>query len=113
MQVTIKRLCYLYCALSDTVTYVRGGRLAASLFGNKGMPPACDVSVRSDEDGTWYGRVRTRRSRWGYIHMYTSFPNRMRGVSLNLTAGATADERYMGQEVCGSVVRSVVYSKGG
>lgn len=38
--------------------YVRAGRLAGSLFGNMTESATCDVSVLSDEDGVWYGRVR-------------------------------------------------------
>ena len=57
-QVTIRRICYLYFSTYETVVYVRGGALAQSLFGNRTDSATCDVSVLSDEDGAWYGRVR-------------------------------------------------------
>ncbi|GIM15903.1 hypothetical protein Vretimale_18636 [Volvox reticuliferus] len=57
-QVTFRRVCYLYFAPYDTVTYVRGGRIAGALFSNNTQPTVCDVSMRSDEDGAWYGRVQ-------------------------------------------------------
>ena len=57
-QVTIRRICYLYFSTYETVVYVRGGPLARSLFGNRTDSATCDVSVLSDEDGAWYGRVR-------------------------------------------------------
>ncbi len=56
-QVTIRRLCYLYFSPFDTVVYIRGGRLAGALFGNRTESAVCDVSVLSEEDGAWYGRV--------------------------------------------------------
>ncbi|GLI62856.1 hypothetical protein VaNZ11_005585 [Volvox africanus] len=57
-QVTVRWICYLYYAPYETVVYVRGGRLAGTLFGNRTEAAVCDVSVRSDEDGVWYGRVQ-------------------------------------------------------
>lgn len=69
IQVTVRRICYLYHAPYDTVVYVRGGRLAGTLLGNSTEAAVCDVSVRSDEDGIWYGRVSTCTARlsvcWG------------------------------------------------
>ena len=48
----------MYSSAYETVDYVRGGRLAGSLFGNMTEAATCDVSVLSHEDGVWYGRVR-------------------------------------------------------
>ncbi|GLI60876.1 hypothetical protein VaNZ11_003094 [Volvox africanus] len=57
-QVTVRQICYLYYTPYETVVYVRGGRLTGTLFGNRTEAAVCDVSVRSNEDGVWYGRVQ-------------------------------------------------------
>ena len=57
-QVHIRRICFLYFSTYETVVYLRGGPLARSLLGNQTDSATCDVSVLSDEDGAWYGRVR-------------------------------------------------------
>jgi hypothetical protein len=56
----------LYFEQKDTASiaahYIRGGRLASTLFGNKTVPPACDISIRSEETITAPGAVGTGRA---------------------------------------------------
>ena len=61
LQVTFRRMGCLYYVPYDTVAYIRGGRLAGSLFQNTAIPPVCDISILNNETpgaaGVWYGRV--------------------------------------------------------
>lgn len=63
-QVTFRRMACLYSAAMHTVTYIRGGRIARSLFGSESTP-TCDISIYTDGDDkevgasdVWYARVR-------------------------------------------------------